>query len=115
MEPPTSPQEEADAARFTIHQEDPSSPQEETPSQQEEPSIQQEGQSQTGEVMSKEQIGDVQVSTPREGEQEQVQKAGKEDGKCSTKKKRGAKKQTITLGGLHRVEKAKKKGKKGRE
>ena len=54
VEPPTSPQDEADAARFTIHQEDPSSPQEETPSQQEEPSIQQEGQSRTGEVVSKE-------------------------------------------------------------
>ena len=78
-EPPTSPYEEMEAARFSIHQEDPSTPQEDKPSQQEEPSIQQEGQSQTGEVVSKEQIGDVQVSTPREGEQEQVQKAGKED------------------------------------
>ena len=99
-----------EAARFSIHQEDPSSPQEETPSQQEEPSIQQEGQTQTGEVVSKEQSGDVQVRTTREGEQEQVQKGGKEDGRREgSKKKRGAKKQTITLGGLHRVQKAKKR------
>ena len=104
MEPPTSIQQEEEAARFSIHKED---------SKQAERTMPSEHAGGGTEVDAMEEGPAHEGSVTETGT---LQKAGKRsEGRWNNKKKRGSNRQTVTLGGLHRIEKSKKRKEKQKQ
>ena len=93
VEPPTSPKQEIEATRFSIHQEDPSGHQEDPSIQQEDQSIHQEDQDQPEGGVSvmevTEEDGQVQVKTGQEREDAEPLERGKPREKQRLRRKLG--------------------------